>query len=120
MPLSSPHRTIRDAFRMKKILVAVALVSATAAFAQDPHAGHADHQATKPAFSTSESTIGSLLDNPKTKAVLDKIVPALATNPQIDMARGFTLKQVQQFAPDQLTDELLAKIDAELATVPAG
>jgi hypothetical protein len=35
------------------------------------------------------------------------------------MARGMTLKQIQQFAGDAVTDEALAKIDADLAKIPA-
>ena len=30
-----------------------------------------------------------------------------------------TFKQIQQFAPDQIKDELLAKIDADLTKLPA-
>jgi hypothetical protein len=46
-------------------------------------------------------------------------MPGMSSNPQIDMARSMTLKQVQGFAPDQFTDETLAKIDADLAKIPA-
>ena len=45
-----------------------------------------------------ESTVGDLLDNPGPRAVLDKIMPQLATNPQIDMARGMSLKMVAGFS----------------------
>jgi hypothetical protein len=48
-----------------------------------------------------------------------KHVAALISDERAEMARGFTLKQVQSFAPDRLSDELLAKIDADLAAVPA-
>lgn len=75
--------------------------------------------AATPAYTTAATPIGDLLDNPATKAVLVKDVPALVSNPQIDMARGMTLKQVQTYAGDVLSDEVLAKIDADLARVPA-
>jgi hypothetical protein len=69
---------------------------------------------------TSEATaIGDLLDDPAAKAVLDKHIPALSGNPQIEMARAMTLKQIQGFAADVVTDEVLAKIDADLAKLPA-
>ena len=35
------------------------------------------------------------------------------------MARGLTLKMVQQYAPDMVSDAVLAKIDADLAKLPA-
>ncbi|WP_254049822.1 hypothetical protein [Novosphingobium sp. TH158] len=71
------------------------------------------------AYTTAETSIGTLLDDPAAKAILEKHLPGMAGNAQIDMARGMTLKQVQGFAPDQFSDELLAKIDADLAKLPA-
>jgi para-nitrobenzyl esterase len=75
--------------------------------------------APKSAFSVDETDIGTLLDNPATKAVLDKLLPGLSTNPQIDMARAMTLKQVQGYAPDKIKDEALVQVQAELAKIPA-
>lgn len=72
-----------------------------------------------PAYSTSTTDIGTLIDNEQTKAVLDMHVPNFSSNPQIAMTRAMTLKQIQGFAGDALTDEVLAKIDADLAKVPA-
>jgi hypothetical protein len=68
-------------------------------------------------YSTATSDIGTLVDNPATKAVLDKNLPGFADNPQISMVRSMTMRQIQQFAPDALTDEKLAKVDAELAAL---
>lgn len=73
----------------------------------------------KAAFSVADTDVGTLLDNPATKAVLDKLLPGLSTNPQIEMARAMTLKQVQGYAPDKIKDDQLVKVDAELATIPA-
>ena len=95
-------------------LFAASVAGSTVAIAQAPAA-----PAAAPAYSTSETSIGDLLDNPATKAVVDKHLPGFAGNPQIDMARGMTLKQIQQFAGDAITDDALVKIDADLAKVPA-
>ena len=70
-----------------------------------------------PKYSTSETEIGTLLDDPIAKAILEKNIPGFTTNDQVDMARAMTLKQVQQYAPDAMTDEVLAKIDAEFAAL---
>ena len=70
-------------------------------------------------MSTTETTIGDLLANPDSKAIVDKYMPGFSGNPQIEMAKGMTFKQIQQFAPDQIKDELLAKIDADLTKLPA-
>jgi para-nitrobenzyl esterase len=95
--------------------LALALASA-AAFAQsapaEPAAAAADH------YSTSTTPIGTLLDDPAAKAVLAKYIPEVVTSPQIDMARGMTLKDTQQYAPDMVSDATLAKIDTDLAKLP--
>ena len=68
-----------------------------------------------PKYTTADTEIGTLLDDPAARAILDKLVPEMTSNDQIDMARAMTLKSIQAYAPDDLTDELLAKIDAEFA-----
>ena len=73
-------------------------------------------QAPAPAYSVAATTIGELLDNPATKAVLNKYIPEVVSHPQIDQGRPMTLPQIVEYAP-QLTPELLAKIDADLKTV---
>lgn len=70
-------------------------------------------------YSTSETQVGTLLDDPAAKEIIEKYIPGFTTNDQVDMARGMTLKDVQQYAPDKITDEVLAKIDAEFAKLPA-
>lgn len=100
------------------LLAAAAAVSTPAAapvLAVDAAPAAATLAAAK--FSSSATSIGDLLDNPLTKAVLVKHAALLVSNPQIDMARSMTLKQVQGFAGDALTDDLLAKIDADLAII---
>jgi len=39
-------------------------------------------------------------------------------NPQLGLARSLTLRQLQTYAPDKLSDDTLAKIDTDLAQVP--
>jgi len=89
---------------------------APAAFAAGPAPAAAPAKA---AFNTEDTDLGTLLDNPATKAVLQKHLAELVANDQIEMARGMTLKQIQGFKPEAVSDEALAKIDAELAKIPA-
>ena len=70
-------------------------------------------------YSTEESPIGELLDYEKTRAVLEKHIPEFVKAERIDEARGMTLRGVQPYAAEMLTDEVLDKIDADLAKVPA-
>lgn len=97
------------------VLAAALLTSATAAAAQA-----ASPAAAAPAHYSTESTeIGVMLDDPAAKAVLVKHLPEIATSDQIDMVRSMTLKDVQGFAPDKVTDKALADIEVELAKLPA-
>ena len=69
-------------------------------------------------YSSSDTDVGTLLDDPAARAVLDKHLPAVTHGDQIDMARSMTLKDMQQFAPDVITDQVLAEVDADLAKLP--
>lgn len=99
-------------------IAALALIAAAQPALADNHGQHAAAPA-KPAYSTADTTIGDLIDNPATKAVLDKHLPGFAENPQISMARAMTMRQIQGFAADMLPDDKLALIDADLAALPA-
>lgn len=87
-----------------------AIASAQAAAPAAAAAGH---------YSTNTTTIGELLADPAAKAAVEKHVPGMLSNDQIDMAKDMTLKQIQQFAPDNLSDKALADIDGEFAKLPA-
>ena len=97
---------------MRKILLTAALalapVIATSAIAAEA----APAAAAK--LSVEETDLGTLLDNAAAKAVLAKHIPDMINNDQITMARSMTLKQLQGFAGDALTDEKLAAIQADL------
>jgi hypothetical protein len=71
----------------------------------------------QPFYSTNKTDIGTLLDTPATKAVVDMHLQGFSANPQVEMARSLTLKQLQSYVPDTFTDEVLAKIDADLAKI---
>jgi hypothetical protein len=108
---------------MKKLLIASSLfavaIAATNVCAQTTPAAAATSSAATPYYSTEETPLGDLLDNPDTKAVLEKHIPQVINNDQIDQARGMTLKAIQPYAGETLTDKILAEIDADLKDVPA-
>ncbi len=108
--------------RIKTILAVAALslaVAPLAAVAQDgPHASHDAPQASHDApYTTNTTPLGTLMADPKAKAILVKEIPDIVNNDQIAMADGMTLKALQAYAGDLLSDEILAKIDAELALI---
>lgn len=92
------------------LATAAAPAVASAPAAQAPAATPA-----APKYSTEDTDIGTLIDNPATKAILEKHIPGMTTSDQIDMARAMTLKAIQQYASDMVTDERLAAIDADFA-----
>jgi hypothetical protein len=61
-----------------------------------------------------DSTVGELLDNAAPRAVIDKHMPELASNPQIGMARGMSLKIVAGFSGGKITNEMLAAVNDDL------
>lgn len=74
--------------------------------------------AASPAYSVAHSTIGTLLSNPRTRAILDHYLPGFSASRIAHRGRHVTLKQAQPYASARLTNAVLAKIDAVLAKVP--
>jgi hypothetical protein len=70
---------------------------------------------------TLDTTLGVILDDPKAKAVLDKHLPGVSSNPMVAMVRGMSLNMIlamPQAAQLGLTKEkaeaLLAEINKQL------
>ena len=107
---------------MRKIMTGIAL--ALAAGALPALAGPAcaqDAPAPKPAhYSVSETLVGKLLDDPAAVEILKRMIPTVYANDQFQSAgRSLTLKDIQQYEPEALSDENLAKIQAEFDKIPA-
>lgn len=64
-----------------------------------------------------DSKVGDLLDNPQAKVILDKHMPGFSSNPQVAMARGFSLKMAAGFSGGQITAAMLSAVDADLAAL---
>ena len=96
---------------------ALALVSLAAPVAVAAKADAAVAKA--PKYTTAETDIGTLLDDPAAKAIIEKHIPGLTSNAQIEMARGLTLRAIQVYAAGDVTDDRLAAIDADLAKLGA-
>lgn len=68
-------------------------------------------------YTTATTKIGQILDDPAAKAIVDKHLPGILTG-RIVLARALTLKQLQHFAPDKVSDKALASVDAEFGAAP--
>lgn len=103
---------------MKLIVIAMSIALAGTAPLSLAHAQPATSPSPASAYNVDTTDIGTLLDDAAAKAVVDKHLPGFSANAQIDMARGMTLKAVQQYAPDMVTDKALAAIQLDLAKLP--
>jgi hypothetical protein len=100
----------------------IATLAATAALSTLPAAASAqDTTEAQPAhYSVAETPVGKLLDDPAANAILKKMIPTVYANDMFQtQGRTLTLKAIQQYEPDALSDENLAKIQTELDKIPA-
>lgn len=95
------------------------------ALALAPMAAPAFAQATAPAAAaethaalTVDSPLGELLADPAAHAVLERHVPDLIANPQIQQASGMAFSALAAYVPT-LTPEKLAEINTDLAAAAA-
>jgi len=89
-------------------------MAATPAFAEEVAASKLAH------YSVSETLVGTLLADPAAVEILKRLIPTVYENEQFQSAgRSLTLKAIQQYEPDALSDENLAKIQAEFDKIPA-
>jgi hypothetical protein len=66
---------------------------------------------------TLDTTLGTILDDPQARAVLDEYLPGVSGNPLLAMAKGFSLKMIlsmPQAAQFGLTEEKVEEILAEI------
>lgn len=101
------------------LILATLGIPAAAVHAQTPVAAAPTAAAADTPMSSTDTPLGDMIDSPAAKAILTRHLPEILASPNIDQARGMTLRTLQNFASDQITDAKLAAIDAELAKLPA-
>lgn len=81
----------------------------------------ADAQVAASRYTSAETSISMLLADPAAKAVVAQYLPEIVAPEVIGRLEGatFTLRDLQQFKPDVVTDQKLASIDAGLAKLLA-
>lgn len=102
-----------------KLLVACAVAAAVlspAAMAQQTPAPAAAPAAAAAKFSL-DTPIEALIADEKAKAVLDADIPGLSSHPALDQFKAMSLKAVQPFSNGALTDEMLKKVETDLAAI---
>ena len=108
---------------MKLIVPAAAALAflAPGAFAQTaPAPATAAAPAAAPAAAAKfglDTPIEALVADAKAKAVLDADLPGVTTHPSYDMFKGMSLRAVQPMSDGKLTDEMLKKVETDLAAI---
>jgi hypothetical protein len=100
------------------VLILAALTAATPAVLT--RAIGAEAAAAAAHYSVETTLVGKMLDDPTVNALLKKMIPSVYNNEMFQsMGRDLTLKAIQQYEPEALSDENLAKLQAELDKIPA-
>ena len=73
-------------------------------------------------YNVATTRMGVLLADPDAKAVLTKYIPKLVDSPDLQQATSMSLKDMQlalqAYAPDLLSDNVLAQIQADFDKLP--
>ena len=96
-------------------LPAVASAQTAAPTAVAPVAPAAPAAAT--AKFTLDTPIEAIVADPAGKAVIEKDLPGTTTHPMYDQFKAMSLNQVAPIAADKITPAVLAKVQADLATI---
>jgi hypothetical protein len=64
-----------------------------------------------------DTPIEALVADPRAKAVLDADLPGTTTHPAYESFKSMSLRAVQPFSDGKLTDEMLKKVEADLAAI---
>jgi para-nitrobenzyl esterase len=70
--------------------------------------------AASPKASVETTTIGDLVDNPKTKAVLQQDMPELLTYDGLDQIKGMTMRDISKYPQANLDQAKLEKLQKDL------
>jgi len=73
------------------------------------------HESSSASGLSTNSPIKDLLADEKATGILEKHLPGLTSNPQLQQAMDMSLRAIAPFAPDTFTDEVLEAIDKDLA-----
>lgn len=66
---------------------------------------------------TMDTTLGSLLDHPQAKPIVDKYLSGVSSNPMVGMVKGLTLNQVLSMPQAQQLGITRDKVESLLAEV---
>jgi alpha-L-rhamnosidase len=71
-----------------------------------------------PARFSTRTKIEAIVADPRARAAVDKRLPGFSTDPRLPQAYQMSLRDVAPYVPEVLTEEVLNKIDEDLAAIP--
>lgn len=80
-------------------------------------AASAESVATQAHYSTETSTVGELLANPQTRAILETQFPGVSSDWRMKFVKGKTFRKLNSMNPKKVPAAKLDIVDAELAKV---
>jgi cytochrome c len=107
-----------DAPAERSLLILLTAQFAGASSSGAPVDSRSTSEAPKAPVKAALSTNSKLMDlfaNEQAKAILEKHIPGLTTNPEVDQAMGMSLREVAPYAPDVFTEQVLKAVDEDLA-----
>lgn len=104
---------------MKLIVPAAAALAflTPGAFAQTAPAPAPAAAAAVAAKFSLDTPIETLVADARAKAVLDADLPGVTSHPSYDMFKAMSLRAVQPMSDGKLTDEMLKKVETDLAAI---
>jgi len=101
---------------MHKLALALALatVPVVAHTQTRPAPADTNASAAKPALN-GDTPIEAIIADPAGKKVMDKDLPDLQKHPAFEQIKGMSLRQVQPYSNGAISDELIVKVEADLA-----
>lgn len=102
---------------MKRLVIPVLMIVATPALAQAQDTGTVPAPtATTTAAPTFDGNtpVETIAADPAGKAVLEKDLPHLLTHPAYEQFKSMSLRQLEPLSGGALTDENIAKVEADL------
>ncbi|WP_326523491.1 hypothetical protein [Sphingomonas sp.] len=108
------------------LVIAASAMSIAPAAAQD-HANHAGHQNHAPSATpvapagavkfTLDTPIETLMADEKARAVVEANVPGIGAHPSYEMFKAMSFNQVAPMSNGQISAQMLAKLQTELAAI---
>lgn len=109
-------KTLFIALTLAAVPVAPVSIAWSAVPAQDDAAADAKPETAAAKFNL-DTPVQDIVADEQAKAALEANLPGVTTHESYESFKGMSLNQLSTYAPDQLTPEVLAKVEKGLAEV---